>query len=123
MPLMASLLPAIRKYHAAPDELDRRFTKLELIEELQPVLMAFGTLAGEAHDYILAKSLAKVERLSDSGKWERVWDAKRGLIVDGIDGADVLTIAIIVVAGELASFAPKLVARIPVQTAFGGLMH
>jgi hypothetical protein len=122
LPLLASVLPLMKRYAADPNQVDRQFTKLQIIEELAPVLIAVGGLPGEAHDYIVSKAMAKVERLNAAGRWERVWDPKRGVCVDGIDGSDLITIVVTVITGELAAFS-ALANRLPVAAKIGVMMH
>jgi hypothetical protein len=115
LPMISALVPMLKKHSTGVSVVQPRARDLGLmIEESQPLLAALAGVSGETHDYVIAKAMAKVERSGVGGRWERVWDAKRGgLIVEGISGADLLVITATVVADDMAPFIATLADRIP----------
>jgi len=85
-----------------------------MIDRAMPLIEFLSVMTRETHDYLLNATLAKVERLGPTGRWERIWNDKRGsLSVDGITGADLIEIAFTVLATDLAPFFVSLIERMP----------
>lgn len=115
MPLADHLAPTLKKLLQGGQPLLPSEQGLAgMIDRAMPLVEFLSCMTTEAHDFVLNATLAKVERLGAGGRWERIWNDKRGtLTVDGISGADIIEIAFHVLAADMAPFFLSLVERMP----------
>ena len=114
MPLADALAPTLKKLlQGGKPLLPSEQGLAGMVDRALPIIEFLSATTTETHDYLLNATLAKVERLGPSGRWERVWSDKRGLLVEGISGADVIEIAFHVLAADMAPFFLSLIERMP----------
>lgn len=114
MPLADHLAPMLKKMLQGGQPLLPSEARAGMIDRAMPLIEWLSCVSTETHDFLLDATLAKVERLGPTGRWERIWNDKRGsLTVDGITGADIIEISFIVLAAEMGAFFMSLIERMP----------
>lgn len=121
MPFIAALIPLLSQHVAGLPLVGGAQSLSATLDRAKPLTDFLSTMDDETHDFVFDRALAKVERERPDGRWERIWDVKRRmLVVEGVSAADLVEIVVNVLTADLAPFFYSLIDRMPKPVAGTG---